>query len=212
MTEVDHGATSLRRATPPSDHSATPFSDRGATSLRPGPAFDIRRQTIPRPLIDDALRLLHLDLLERGASARELGEWLWGTHWFPHLRHDPRILALAEALPAGWRAGQLCDPQILLQFPHVGPLPEITFHIDREPDWAGDRRYARIVGIPLSPWRPENGGLLVRSGERTVALELDPGDVVRMDPDLQHSGGINTTGSIRYGIYLRWLADPSAAR
>lgn len=160
---------------------------------------------MPDPLIDDALRLLHLDLLERGASATELSEWLWGVHWFPHLRHRAEILALAQALPKEWTTGDFCEPQILLQFPHSGPDPEITFHRDREPDWADGRRYLRIVGVPLTPWRAENGGLLIEQDGQPVPVELDPGDVVMMSPELQHSGGINHTGSIRYGVYFRWL-------
>jgi ectoine hydroxylase-related dioxygenase (phytanoyl-CoA dioxygenase family) len=36
-------------------------------------------------------------------------------------------------------------------------------------------------------------------------VELDPGDAVAMTPDLEHSGGINRTGSLRYGVYFRWL-------
>jgi hypothetical protein len=179
--------------------------------LDPAPTYDICRQTIGPPVIDGALRLLHLDLLQRGASAQELGSWLWANHWFPHLKHDPAILALADGLPDEWRVGELCDPQILLQFPHSGPPSDVTFHVDEVPDWAPGRRYARIVGIPLSPWRPANGGVIIRSGERTIPLELDPGDAVRMDPDLPHSGGINTTGAIRYGIYLRWLHESSTA-
>jgi ectoine hydroxylase-related dioxygenase (phytanoyl-CoA dioxygenase family) len=89
----------------------------------------------------------------------------------------------------------------------VGSEPEITFHLDQEPDWAQSRRYLRIVGIPLSPWRRENGGLLVEGDDGPEPVELDPGDAVRMDPDLAHSGGINLTGAIRYGVYFRWLED-----
>jgi ectoine hydroxylase-related dioxygenase (phytanoyl-CoA dioxygenase family) len=40
-----------------------------------------------------------------------------------------------------------------------------------------------------------------------VAMELDPGDAVMMDPGVLHTGGVNTTGSIRYGVYFRWLED-----
>ena len=174
--------------------------------------FDVARGAVPGQRIEDALRLLHLDLLVRGASAAELGEWLWGAHWFPHLRHEPAILALAEALPAEWRTGDLCDPQLLLQFPHSGPEPEIAFHLDREPAWAGGRRYRRIVGVALSPWRAENGGLLVRVDGDTVAVELEPGDAVMMAPDVWHSGGINRTGSIRYGAYFRWLEPATPDR
>jgi hypothetical protein len=172
-----------------------------------GRGFQVGRGVVPTDLIDDALRLLHVDLLEQGARAGTLSDWLWSAHWFPHLNYRDEILALAPVLPADWQTGVLCDPQILLQFPHVGPEPEITFHLDQEPDWAQSRRYLRIVGIPLSPWRRENGGLLVEGDDGPEPVELDPGDAVRMDPDLPHSGGINLTGAIRYGVYFRWLED-----
>jgi hypothetical protein len=172
--------------------------------------LQIRHGVVPTALVDDALRLLHVDLLQRGASAAELSEWLWGAHWFPHLRHAPAITALADALPPSWRSGARCDPQILLQFPHIGPVPDVTFHLDQEPDWAGVRRYRRIVGVPLTPWRDDNGGLIVKlpSGPRSV--KLDPGDAVMMSPHVLHSGGINRTGAIRYGVYFRWL-EPSTS-
>lgn len=170
-----------------------------------GEWFRVGRGLVASDRIDDALRLLHLDLLKRGVTAETLADWLWGAHWFPHLRHDAAILALAAALPPQWRTGTLCDPQILLQFPHVGPEPDITFHLDEEPDWAPGERYLRIVGVALSRWRECNGGLLVRPAGETVAVELDPGDAVLLTPDLPHSGGINRTGAVRYGIYFRWL-------
>lgn len=168
-------------------------------------SYEVKRGVLAADLIDDALRVLHTDLLTRGATAEQLGEWLWAAHWFPHLNYEPAIVALAEALPERWQTGTRCDPQILLQFPHVGPAPEITFHVDQEPTWADGRRYRRIVGIPLTRWHPGNGGLLVKRGAEVTALELAPGDAVAMSPDLEHSGGINTSGSIRYGIYFRWL-------
>ncbi len=173
----------------------------------PGSAevFEVRRRAVPIALVDDALRLLHLDLLQRGAQAREMGQWLWGAHWFPHLRYEAPITALIGALPLPWRTGTLCDPQILLQFPHSGPEPEITFHVDQEPEWAGQRRYQRIVGVALSPWHSDNGSLIVELDGRPRTIELDPGDAVMMTPGLMHSGGINHTGAIRYGLYFRWL-------
>jgi hypothetical protein len=171
----------------------------------PTAGFDVARGALRVALVDDALRLLHVDLLARGASADELGEWLWGAHWFPHLNHHEAIIALRDALPAQWRTGEDCNPQILLQFPHTGPEPEITFHVDSEPDWAQGRRYRRIVGVPLSPWRRDNGGLLVQRDGEVTAVEIDPGDAVMMAPDLPHSGGLNHTGAIRYGVYFRWL-------
>lgn len=167
--------------------------------------YEVRRGVVPVELVDDALRLLHLDLLQRGASAEELGGWLWGAHWFPHLRFEPAVIALADALPEDWRDGMRCDPQILLQFPHTGPVPEVTFHVDQEPAWAEGKRYRRIVGVPLSRWSRANGGLLVKCGEDVTAVEMEPGDAVAMAPDLLHSGGINVTGTVRYGVYFRWL-------
>jgi hypothetical protein len=172
-----------------------------------GTEYRVARGIVAPELVDGALRLLHLDLLERGATADTLADWLWSAHWFPHLNHHPGVVALAEALPPEWTTGTLCDPQIILQFPHVGPDPDITFHVDEEPHWAQARRYLRIVGVPLSSWREENGGLLVRLAEETVPVELDPGDAVMMTPDLPHSGGVNRTGSVRYGIYFRWLDE-----
>lgn len=173
--------------------------------------MQIARKVLPLDLVDDALRLLHTDLLQRGASAAELGEWLWGAHWFPHLIRSDEITRLAEALPEEWQTGTRCDPQILLQFPHVGPEPRITFHVDVEPEWAGNGRYLRIVGVPLSRWRRENGGLLVERDDTGVPVELDPGDAVLMAPGLRHSGGVNLTGSVRYGVYFRWIEESSVA-
>jgi hypothetical protein len=170
-------------------------------------SYEVARGVVPPEKIDDALRLLHLDLLQRGASAEELGKWLWGTHWFPHLRERPEIFALAESLPEEWRAGRICEPQILLQFPHTGPAPEISFHLDQEPAWAKGRTYLRIVGVPLSPWRGDNGGLLVQTSEGPAPVEMDPGDAIMMSPDLPHSGGVNYSGRLRYGVYFRWLAE-----
>jgi tRNA (mo5U34)-methyltransferase len=197
---------------------------RAATQRRPAPAaggprprlngrrtepeerYEVRRGAIPRELIDDALRVLHLDLLTRGAPAEELAGWLWGAHWFPHLRDHEAFAALADACPAEWRTGIRCETQILLQFPHVGPKPPITFHVDHEPEWAAGR-YVRIVGVPLSSWRRENGGLLVEQHGEQIAVEIDAGDVVMMTPGLRHTGGINTTGAIRYAVYFRWLRE-----
>jgi hypothetical protein len=170
-------------------------------------SYEVAQGVIPQEKIDAALRLFHLDLLERGASAEELSSWLWGAHWFPHLNEREEVLALAASLPAEWQAGRICDPQILLQFPHTGPEPEITFHLDQEPAWAEGRTYLRIVGVPLSPWRGDNGGLLVETAAGPAPIEAHPGDAIMMSPDLPHSGGVNHSGSLRYGVYFRWLAD-----
>jgi ectoine hydroxylase-related dioxygenase (phytanoyl-CoA dioxygenase family) len=172
------------------------------------PRFEVERGAVPRERVDAALRLLHGDILRRGVDTEEIGAWLWGMHWFPHLRFEPEISALAEALPAAWQEGTRCEPQILLQFPHVGDTePEISFHVDQEPEWAQGRRYTRIVGIALSDWTRENGGLIVKTQDGTEPVELAAGDAVMMTPDLEHSGGVNRTGAIRYGVYFRYLED-----
>lgn len=172
------------------------------------PGYEVVRGAVPRERIDAALRLLHRDMLHRGIDAKELGEWLWGMHWFPHLRFEDEISALAEALPQEWQTGTRCEPQILLQFPHVGETdPDISFHLDQEPEWAQGRRYRRIVGIALSDWTTSNGGLIVKTEQGLEPIELAAGDAVMMTPDLPHSGGVNRTGAIRYGVYFRFLED-----
>jgi hypothetical protein len=179
--------------------------------MEPMARYEIARGAVPPERIDDALRLLHRDIMERGIAVQELSEWLWNMHWFPHLRSSEEISALAEALPAEWKRGTRCEPQILLQFPHVGEAqPEVTFHTDQEPGWAGERRYMRIVGVALSLWTSENGGLMVKTDRGVEQVELAPGDAVMMTPDLEHSGGVNKTGAIRYGVYFRFLEDESA--
>lgn len=172
------------------------------------PSFEVAREAVPRERVDAALRLLHRDMMERGIDAKELSEWLWGMHWFPHLRFREEISALSEALPSHWRAGTRCEPQILLQFPHVGDEePPVSFHLDEEPDWADGRRYLRIVGVALSPWTRANGGLIVQTEHGVEPVELAPGDAVMLTPDLPHSGGVNRSGEIRYGVYFRFLEE-----
>jgi len=85
--------------------------------------LEIVRGVEAQALVDDALRLLHLDMLEHGHSVRTLSEWLRAMHWFPHLNQRDEILALAQALPAQWLSGTLCDPQILLQSRTSDPNP-----------------------------------------------------------------------------------------
>lgn len=41
--------------------------------------------------------------------------------------------------------------------------------------------------------------------EDPIPIEIDPGDAVMMEPDVLHTGGLNRTGAVRYGLYFRWL-------
>jgi hypothetical protein len=169
--------------------------------------YDVLRAAVPREAVDRALRHVHLDLVRNGAGADRLGEWLWSAHWFPHLKWDPEIVGLLEHLPEEVRDGELCDPQILLQPPDDCADVELTSHVDQEPEWANGRPYLRIVGVALSPNRRTNGGLVVwpLDGGEPEPVELDPGDVVVMDPALPHTSGLNREGPIRYAAYFRFL-------
>jgi hypothetical protein len=171
--------------------------------------YAVLRGAVPAEAVDAALRHLHLALVRDGLPAERLGEWLWGAHWFPELKWDEEIVALAEHLPGELRGGQMCDPQILLQPPDDCDDVELVSHVDREPDWAAGRRYLRIAGVALSAAGPEDGGLVVWPFDRDEPepLELDAGDVLVMHPQLPHASGLNRGGRIRYAVYFRFLGE-----
>jgi hypothetical protein len=168
---------------------------------------DVLRGIVPREAIERALRLIHLEVIRNGLPVETISDWLWSAHWFPQLKWHPAITGLVEHLPPELREGQLCDPQILLHPPDDCDEQPLTPHVDQEPAWAEERRYIRIVGVPLTHAHGENGGLVVwpLDGADPVALELDPGDVVVMDPALPHTSGLNREGGIRYVVYFRFL-------
>jgi Phytanoyl-CoA dioxygenase (PhyH) len=169
--------------------------------------YEILRSVVPDDALDVAQGHIHRDIAKRGLPPEWLGEWLWNSHWFPHLRWDEEITALLEHVPERLRDGELCDPQILLQMPDDAEDGELTSHIDREPDWANGRQYRRIVGVALSRNDRHNGGLVVwpLDGGEPEPVDLEPGDVLVMDPRLPHSSGFNRTGGIRYCVYFRFL-------
>jgi hypothetical protein len=171
--------------------------------------YALLRGAVPPDAVDRALRHLHLDVVRNGLPAETLGEWLWAAHWFPHLKWDEPIAGLAGFLPDELRTGQLCDPQILLQPPDDCEDVPLESHVDTEPDWAAGRRYARIVGVALSAAGPETGNLVVwpLDGGEPQALEVEPGDVVVMHPQLPHTSGLNREGRIRYAVYFRYLEE-----
>jgi len=172
--------------------------------------YEVLRASVPCEALERALRHIHLDLVRNGAPAETIGRWLWAAHWFPHLKWDPEIVGLLDHLPAGLREGELCDPQILLHPPDAGDDVPLAPHVDQEPEWADGRPYLRIVGVALSANRRSNGGLVVwpLDGGEPEAVELEPGDVVAMDPKLPHTSGLNRDGAIRYAAYFRFLERP----
>jgi hypothetical protein len=173
--------------------------------------YEVLRGVVPETAREAALRHIHRDIVVRGLPPEWLADWLWSAHWFPHLKWDAPVVALLEHLPERLRDGELCDPQILLHMPDDGEQGELTSHVDRVPEWANGRGYRRIVGVALSRNDRRNGGLIVwplDGGERE-RVDLEPGDVLVMDPHLPHSSSYNSTGDIRYSVYFRFL-EPSA--
>jgi len=166
------------------------------------------RDVVPREAVETALRRIHLDVAERGLPKDVLDDYLHQMCWFPHLRWEPEILALAEHIPADLRRGEMCEPQILLQPPDAVEEWPIEPHVDEVPPWAPDREYDAIVGVALTPSHEANGGVRVWpfDGDDAVPVDLDTGDLLVMHPKLPHSGGLNREGSIRYAIYFRFLA------
>jgi hypothetical protein len=64
--------------------------------------FHVGRGIVPQQLIDDALRVLHIDMLEKRALGRDAGERLWATDWFsaPQVpRRDRGLLVNVEGEP-----------------------------------------------------------------------------------------------------------------
>ena len=186
---------------------------RGVTAAVEKRGYAMLRQVVPRDAIEEALRHLHLDVVRRGLASDVLGSWLWSSHWFPHLRWDPPIIALVGHLPDELRTGELCDPQIILQPPDTCEDQPLTSHVDQEPPWANGRRYKTIVGVPLTPAHAANGGLVVWpfDAAEPEPLELMPGDALVMHPRLPHSSGLNREGAIRYAVYFRFLEPRETA-
>jgi hypothetical protein len=178
------------------------------TTTKTSEGYDVLRGAVPPAAADRVLRHIHLDVAQRGLPQEWLSQWLWNAHWFPHLRWDAQILGLLEHLPAGLREGELCDPQIVGQMPDEATELEIQPHVDQLPDWSNGRPYLRILGVALTRNGAENGGLTVwpLDGTDPRQVELEPGDVLVMDPELPHASGVNSTGSIRYCVYFRFLA------
>jgi ectoine hydroxylase-related dioxygenase (phytanoyl-CoA dioxygenase family) len=167
--------------------------------------IEVRKNIISQQSVDDVLRMLHTELLTNTPSTETLGRWAHTASWFWHLRWDPEIMALMDQLPMEWRGGTICDPQILLQFPSDPAAEQEPFHVDETPEWSTDTHYHSIVGVPLTRWTPQNGAVRFAKGLNNSA-RLNPGDAVMFSGDQPHSGGINATGSIRYGVYFRWVS------
>ncbi len=182
-------------------------TDIGTSDTRTA-GYRVLRGAVAPEAIERALRHLHLDVVRRGLPPEETSNAIWSAHWFPHLKWDPEIVGLVDNLPGELREGELCDPQILLHLPDDCEDVPLQSHVDEEPAWANGRRYLRIVGIALTPSHAGNGGLVVwpLDGGEPRPVELEPGDVIVMDPELPHSSGLNRGGGIRYAVYFRYLA------
>lgn len=185
----------------------------GSWAPAPGDAtyvIDARRQLIPRYAIDRALRALHQDILTNGVTANQVKAWRDDHHWFPHLGNHPAVTALTDHLPPEWQEGTPAEgAQIVLQFPSdedpdQARAFEQAFHVDTLPHWPAGKTWHRIVAIPLTRWRHENGAVRFKIGDRTLTPGLNPGDALAFPGHQPHGPGPNLTGEIRYGLYFRW--------
>lgn len=171
--------------------------------------WNVYHGIIADSLIQGALRLINRDIFRRGLLPDEVAHYYTDSAWFPWLREEPEIIAIERALPSLLRTGELTEPQILLHLPDaVNDHWPLVTHVDKEPAWAGDRKYKRIVGVALTRSHIEDGGLMVEPLDGSGglrAVELDPGDVICFNPLLPHTSGMNRRGTIRYALYFRYL-------
>ena len=176
--------------------------------------YQVHRQLVPHQLTTAAVRLLNLEIARRGLTAEAIAEGVRGT-FFPHLRWDEEVLAIQHELEDVVNrtgAEQWADPQLLLRFPDERTDWPTWPHIDEPPPSADGRNYRVIAGVALSPSRLDDGCLRVWPNShiagptREAPVELDPGDVVLMHPDLWHASTVNRGAWIRYAAYFRLLA------
>jgi ectoine hydroxylase-related dioxygenase (phytanoyl-CoA dioxygenase family) len=181
--------------------------------------YVVLKDAVPDDLLQAALRRLNLEILRCGITAEQIDEWKYATFW-PTLRFEPEILALREPLAKILEPGDdevWGDAQLLLRFPDEADEWPLTPHTDDLPEWADGREYQAIVGVALSRARAIDGCLAVwprshrgETSDETELVELDPGDIVVMHPQLRHSSTLNRGGSIRYAVYIRLLGAPPA--
>lgn len=175
------------------------------------------RDAVPLEITDAALRRLHIEVVRRGLTADEIREWSVTT-FFPHLRWEPEILAVRDALEelVGVAPGEdWADTQLLCRFPDEAADWPLSPHVDGAPDWAPERPYSVVVGVALTPSRHDDGCLVVwpRShrehacGGAPTRVELDPGGCVLMHPRLHHSSSLNRSPRPRWALYFRLLAS-----
>jgi hypothetical protein len=169
--------------------------------------YEVRQQCVGVELTTAVLRAIHRDIEHQGLSPGDLRSWAEESCWFPGLRGHSSVIALREALPAEWRVGQPCEPQILMDWPNEYE-GQLWPHLDQEPHWAEGRKYSDIVCVPLIPWTVANGTVIIfEGGEAREAVELRVGDVLWLNPTTPHSRGVNRSGLPRFGVYYRWLSQ-----
>ena len=176
--------------------------------------YEVHRQLVPQQLTTAAVRLLNLEIVRRGLTAEAIADGVHGT-FFPHLRWDTEVLAIQQQLDQvvnRTEDEQWADPQLLLRFPDERTDGQPWPHLDEPPPWADGRNYRVIAGVALSPSRVNDGCLRVWTNShvteptRHAPVELDPGDVVLMHPNLWHASTANRGPWIRYAAYFRLLA------
>jgi hypothetical protein len=167
--------------------------------------YEIFRDAVPYVFIDSALRRIHTRILEKGISVAEIAHYRKTSHWLIDLACYEEIMGLHDFIPVQYRQGERSYPQIVLQFPSTN-ITEKEFHVDKlNPGDKGVIRY--ICGFALSRQTDRNGGIhvLPKNSEKSKQIMQDPGDLLIMDGDLQHTPGFNRSGNIRYAVYFRYV-------
>lgn len=168
-----------------------------------GDGWHARRGVVPFELVRRALLEINGAVFAGGITAERALEWSRSSCWLPELAetgaalkvvrdHVDRLLGLTTGGLELWT-------QIVLQFPRLDD-DDPGYHRD-DPEPHG-RPLRNVVAVPLSRSGHGYGGLRFREQDPRLA----PGDLAVFDPDVEHHGGCNTSGLIRYGLYFRAVA------
>jgi hypothetical protein len=170
------------------------------TALQPD-TWEIRRDVVPRPMIEAVLRRMYLYVRYEGLPPVDRLEWPHDP--FLELRGEPEVRAIAQYVQDTLQPpGELIQPhQLVWHLPDEETVQgALAWHTDQPPH---GYRYTLIVGVAFDHWTPNNGTVRVwKPGP--VAVVLNPGDAVLLAPDIRHSPGYNFDCQPRKGAYFRW--------
>lgn len=168
-------------------------------------SYELMPDIVPMNSVNEALRAINSHMFQGGLHKEQAQYYFDSANWFPELLHPShpwarKIKHLKDYI--GFDSDGEITTQILLQFPQppFEAVPEVKWHVDDDPD--ADHRYKYIAGIALTPSDNFHGGIRFEEDGGTTPA-LNPGDAVIFTGDTSHSGGVNFSGNIRYGVYFR---------